>query len=165
MRENHQRNSLGKLLPGRLGRPRGPEASAQPVAEMSLEALSLLASKNSRTEPTQWESWWQWQSTVEIGEQASSTESRMPQGLGLFDWQCYSGVNIYYLGRRFPWEQVLSFLPLLDRASGLLCLGPVWFAFLWLCVGVLSGQASDSPLSWPWLPLCRNMTSSHPVKT
>lgn len=75
------------------------------------------------------------------------------QGVGYLYWGDFFGSSFW------------AFLSYLVRVSGLLCLGPAWFAFLWLCFRALLGQTSDSPVSWPWLALHWKVASGHPVKT
>lgn len=69
------------------------------------------------------------------------------------------GKNAHYLRWGFLGSRVLHFFFLIwSGVFGHLCQpswnSPVLSGFLWLCFGVLPGQASDLPCSWPWLPFC-----------
>ena len=133
---------------------------------MSLEALSLAASQNSRVELIQWKSWWQCKSNswdVRVGKHQGELCAPEFGALSFID-SVIQGVGYLYWGDFFG-SSFWAFLPYLVRVSGLLCLGPAWFAFLWLCFRALLGQTSDSPVSWPWLALHWKVASRHPVKT
>lgn len=142
------------------GETPGSGALTQPDLKELLTVLGLVMRMNSKTDTqhsrqvTQVEKFIKAKSTLKVWEWARERErGRVAcpgDSVSIFDWQLLTrGVIFITWGRKQCLE---LFLLIWSGVSchGIRHLGSVWFDLA--CGGVVPGQASDLPNSWPWLP-------------